>query len=242
MENIILSVLRQNHLLSADFVCAPETALPQLAAFSDFLLRENDRINLTAITAPHDVALKHIADSICISPHIARGAVLLDVGSGAGFPALPIAIVRPDITVYALDSTAKKTDFILRAAAFLELQNVRVITARAEEAARDGAYRETFDVVTARAVSELNILCELCSPFLKQGGRFIAMKADAPAREIADAESALRPLHLEIEKQLPLTLQNEREQINRTLILINKTAPTPNIYPRANAKIKKQPL
>ena len=140
------------------------------------MLTVNEQFNLTAIREPSRVILLHYIDSLIGAHLFPEGASVIDVGAGAGFPTLPLAIVRPDLRITALDSTAKRVNYIGETAALLELKNITPLVGRAEEIAKDAAYREQFDCATARAVAALPVLSELCLPFVTLGGRFIAMK------------------------------------------------------------------
>ncbi|MBQ7714659.1 MAG: 16S rRNA (guanine(527)-N(7))-methyltransferase RsmG [Clostridia bacterium] len=205
-------------------------------------LSEKGRLfNLTAIDDERDAVNKHTVDSLYAAEVVAElskgeSASLIDVGSGAGFPALPIATACGNIAVTALDSTAKKCEFISSAANVCGV-SVSVLSERAEEAAKD--LRETFDFATARAVARLNILAELCAPFVKVGGYFVAMKGSAAKEEANEAERAVKTLGLEFESAKNYAIKNGGE---RSIIIYKKIAPTPCGYPRRYALIKKKPL
>lgn len=206
------------------------------------MLAVNEYMNLTAITDVDEVILKHYADSLTVSQHIPEGSSLIDVGCGAGFPSLVLAIARPDLRITALDSTAKRINYIKETADILSLSNITCISARAEELAHDLHYREKYDVACARAVARLNVLCELCIPYVRPGGRFIAMKANAD-EEIAEARTAIETLggHLADAERFNLISKGEGEE-PRCIITVKKVASTRNIYPRNNSQIKKKPL
>ena len=217
---------------------ADDAAAEKLALLSDMLVEANKVMNLTAITDPHDVALRHFADSMTAAGFIPEGASVIDVGCGGGFPTLPLAVVRPDIEITALDSTAKKLNFVRDAAEKLSL-NVRVLPSRAEEAALDPLLREKYDVCISRAVARLNILSELCLPFVKAGGSFIAMKGADAGSELTEAENGIKKLGGSVERAEKFTLSEAGE---RCIIIVKKTDRTPEKYPRAYAKIRKTPL
>ena len=141
-----------------------------LCEFADILIETNKTTNLTAITSPNEVILKHFVDCASISLHIPSNSSVIDVGCGAGFPSIPLAIVRPDLKITSLDSTGKKVDFVTAAAKTLSLSNITPICGRAEELP---SLREKFDVCTSRAVARLNVLSELCIPFVRKGGIFL---------------------------------------------------------------------
>ena len=215
-----------------------DAAVEKLALLSDMLAEANKVMNLTAITDPHDVALRHFADSITAARFIPDGARVIDVGCGGGFPTLPLAIVRPDIEITALDSTAKKLNFVRDAAEKLSL-SVKILPSRAEEAALDPLFREKYDICISRAVARLNILSELCLPFAKAGGSFIAMKGADAGSELTEAENGIKKLGGSVERAEKFTLSEAGE---RCIIIVNKTGKTPEKYPRAYAKIRKAPL
>lgn len=199
------------------------------------LMEANERMNLTAVRDVEGIATKHFADSLRVCSHIPQGAKMLDVGCGGGFPCLPVAIVRGDLCITALDSTEKKLTFVDSAVKALSL-NVATLAGRAEELSHDSRLREKFDFVTARAVAALPMLCELCLPFVRVGGIFAAMKTDDS--ELDEAKSAIARLGAHVEKidSTPLS------SMPRAIILIKKDRPTPGDLPRAFAKIKKKAL
>lgn len=213
------------------------------------LTETNKLYNLTAVTEPEKVYALHFADSLLALKYIEKDTKILDIGCGAGFPSLPIAIARPDVNVLALDSTAKKIDFALSFAKSPEinLKNFSAISGRAEELSKS-QMRESFDLVTARAVARLNVLCELALPFVKVGGRFLAMKGSAGKEELSEAKKAIAVLGGKLisfeETELVCTVADtcpDNVQ-KRTMILIEKVSPTPESYPRQYAKITKKPL
>ena len=203
------------------------------------LLEVNAVMNLTAITDEEEIIVKHLADSLSAAELIPVGAKVLDVGCGGGFPSLPLAIARPDLEITALDSTAKKTKYVAESAALLGLSNLKTLTGRAEALAYEPQYREKFDLVIARAVASLPVLCELCIPFVKIGGQMLAMKAKLDESESTDAPKVLGASPFE--KHM-FELKSSRETDSRLLLVSNKIKPTPRSYPRPYAKIKNQPL
>ena len=202
------------------------------------LIRVNSYMNLTAITDVTGVVYRHIADCLCAAKFIPKNAKVMDVGCGGGFPTLPLAIARPDLEITALDSTAKKLEFVKSVAKDLSL-SVKNLPARAEEVANDPLYREAFDVCVSRAVARLSILDELCLPFVKVGGLFLALKGQ-------DHEAELKEARLGIERLGGKVLSDAEYLIpdagTRSVTVIEKIKNTPKEYPRAFAKIKKAPL
>ena len=199
------------------------------------LLRVNESMNLTAITDERGVIVRHFIDSLTVADLIPEGASVIDVGCGGGFPTLPLAIARPDLTVTALDSTAKKLTFVASVAEKLSL-NVTTLPKRAEEIPE---CREQFDVCVSRAVARMNLLTELWLPQVKVGGKFIAMKAQSGEEELREALVGIEKLGGKVADTAAFTLKDAGE---RYLITVEKIAPTPTAYPRPWGKIKKKPL
>lgn len=218
------------------------SCIPALEEFSRLLLEKNKVMNLTAITEPADVARLHLLDSLCLLGSVGSGGKLgksvVDVGTGAGFPGMPLAIAVPEIEVTLLDSLGKRIAFLEEAAGALGLKNVSCVQARAEEFA--GKHRESFDTAVSRAVAALPMLCELCLPLVKVGGCFVAMKSSHTEEEIKESEQAIRVLGgrlADVENyRIPTT------DVLHRLVKVEKVSPTPRKYPRRFALIKKQPL
>ncbi len=207
-----------------------------LCGFGNAVIRQNEVMNLTAITQPDQVAKLHLLDSLTIlSAADLRGKRLIDVGCGAGFPGVPLAIGCPELEVTLLDSLGKRVHWLEEILPTLDVR-AHCITARAEEAVTDR--RESFDIATSRAVARLNILLELTAPYVKVGGLVIAMKGAAAQEELAECSRAIRTLGLKLKevKQFPI------DGASHSLILLRKVAPTPPQYPRRYAKIKQMPL
>lgn len=219
-----------------------KATLERFSALYSMLIEFNSHVNLTAITEAREVALLHFADCVKAAHLIPRGAKVIDVGCGGGFPTLPLAIVRHDISVTALDSTAKKLVFVERAAKELSL-NVTTLPARAEEIAsnenKSAVHREQYDIAISRAVAALNILSELCLPLVKVGGSFIAMKGSGGEDELEAARSGI--IKLGGGEITPERFDLSRAG-TRTLIAVKKAVRTPALFPRPFAKIKKLPL
>lgn len=220
-------------------VTLPPEILPRFQQFYDLLLTANQSVNLTRITAPQDFLDRNLLDSLTISPLIPEGSTVADIGSGAGFPSLPLAMARPDLTMIAVESIGKKCNFMRETAAALGLNNLTILNSRSEDMARDKQYRERFDVVTARAVAALPTLLELCIPLVKVKGRFIAMKGQNAEVELAASEKALRVLATKHVRTK--TFEMEKLQGSR-IVGFEKTARTQDAYPRNSGLPGKKPL
>ena len=217
----------------------PETAAAPMARYAQLLLETNQVMNLTAITDPTDVAALHFLDSAALLTLTdLKGKTVADVGTGAGFPGLPLKIAEPSIDLTLLDAQGKRVRFLETVCAQLGLTGVACVHGRAEEFAADR--RESFDIVTSRAVAALPVLCELCLPLVKVGGCFLAMKSVDSDAELDSAKHALDLLGGQVETlrdyQIPGT------NVYHRLVIIKKFRKTPEKYPRAFAKIKKNPL
>ena len=217
-----------------------ETALLRLEKYADMLVEWNEKINLTAITDPEGIVIKHFLDCALLLDKVKlpQGAKLVDVGTGAGFPGMVLKILRPDIDLTLMDGLNKRLVFLNEVAEALTL-DVKTVHLRAEEAGKNQTYREQFDLVTARAVAELRTLYEYCLPLCRVGGVFCAMKGPSAAEELKNAVKASKILgggKAEIKTE---TLTGEEV---RTFVITKKISQTPPKYPRASAKISKQPL
>ncbi len=226
--------------------------------FAQHLTQVNRVINLTAIVEQKDVILKHFVDSLTISKFIPKNAKLIDVGCGAGFPSLPLAIFRPDLDILSVDSTDKKIKFVNASAELLGLDNIRGVSLRAEDAAHSSELRERFDVAVARAVAPLPILAELCLPFVKVGGDFLAMKSKEVDGELALASTSLAKLGVvdivgdisnislflnsDISEKASEDDATTNDTLKRNIIIVKKSAETPKEFPRQYSQIKKSPL
>jgi len=211
--------------------------------FAIRLLEENEKYNLTAIRSFEGVVKKHFYDSVVASSAIPKNYSVIDVGTGAGFPSLPIAIMRPDLKITSLDSTEKKVNFVKTTAEILGINNVNPIFGRAEElAAKDSPLRDSFGCAIGRSVAALPVLCELCLPFVKPNGIFIAMKSASAEHEIAESENARRILGAEPTVEIKTLYTDPETEDVRELFIVNKTSHTPEKYPRAYGRIKNKPL
>lgn len=216
----------------------------QLEQFSDYyelLVETNKVMNLTAITEPEEVAVKHMIDSLlAFEPQAFEGKTLADVGTGAGFPGIPLKIYCPSLKVTLIDSLAKRLKFLQTVIERLELKGIRCVHLRAEDAGRDPQHREKYEVVTARAVARLSVLAEYCLPLVKVGGRFIALKGSKYQEEIAVGGKALNILGGKLVSAEAVKLPGLDD--GRAIVKIAKIKTTPKVYPRKAGLPDKQPL
>lgn len=213
--------------------------LERFELFASMLVEKNKVLNLTAITDPEGIAVKHFADSLTALRMIdlQPGTKVIDVGTGGGFPGIPLLIARPEIKLTMLDSTGKKLAFVSQSVEELGL-SANIVHARAEEAGQ-GGLRESFDFAVSRAVAAMNVLCEYCLPFVKVGGTFCAMKGAKGSEELGCAGKAIATLGGETQKTETLILPDGGE---RVLINVKKISHTATKYPRPSAQISKKPL
>lgn len=210
----------------------------KLRVLSTLLLSYNEKVNLTSLKELPDVYAKHMADSAKLLPYLKNVKTLLDVGCGGGFPSLPAAILSR-IEVTALDSTRKKLGFIEEARTTLDIKNIKTLCGRAEELCA-GELRQSFDAVTARAVASLPVLCELCIPYVKTGGIFLAMKTDES--EFEGGEAAAKKLGAKLLQSVEYKLICGDGEADRCIMIFKKTKNTESIYPRRYSQIKTKPL
>ena len=213
-----------------------EEQMDTLCAFGAAVVRQNQVMNLTAITEPAQVAKLHLLDSLSVLSALdLRGKKLIDVGCGAGFPGVPLAIACPEAQVTLLDSLGKRITWLKEILPQLGIQ-AECVTARAEEAVV--SCRESYDIATSRAVARLNILLELLAPYVKVGGAVVALKGSAAKEELGECGDAIKKLGLRQEAFLEFPVDGA----SHALIVLRKVAPTPKMYPRRYAKIKQSPL
>lgn len=215
-----------------------ESQAEAFLAYMDFLLEENSKYNLTAITKPEEIVIKHFIDSCFAIWCIDENSSIIDIGAGAGFPSIPLAILRKDCRFTLVDSLRKRTDFLNQLIKRLNLSNCSVVWSRGEDLAVKAQYREQFDYCMARAVAQLNTLTEYCLPFVKVGGKMIAYKSKEVENELNQAKKAINILGGRLYSLEKIFL----EEMDRNLVLIEKISKTPNKYPRKQNKPKTNPL
>lgn len=207
--------------------------------FRKMLLEYNEKYNLTTILEEKDVYYKHFLDSVLGESFFKKNALVAEIGSGAGFPSIPLKIIRPDLRLDLFESVGKKCEFLRAVVDNLHLQNVNIYNMRAEDCAKDGKFREKYDHATARAVARMNTLSEYCLPFVKVGGTFIAYKS-GDTTELYEAESAYKALGGKLQEVCAYALPEDYGE--RTLTVVKKIKPTPSRYPRGQGKERKNPL
>ena len=219
----------------------PDDAEVLFSKYTDLLLSYNEVMNLTAITDKNEINIKHYLDSVTPLAFslIPDGAKVADVGSGAGFPGIPLKIAKRDIHLTAIDALLKRLNFLETVKQELSLENFETVHMRAEEAGQNKDLRESFDIATARAVANLSLLSEWCLPLVKVGGSFVALKGPSPKEEIEEAKDAIKVLGGEIAEVFDITLPGE---IPHSIVLIKKISQTPSKYPRKPGKASKQPI
>lgn len=218
-------------------IVLPKNLYDKFNIYADFLVEYNEKVNLTAITDPMEILCKHFIDSACLLKYvdISNNSSLIDVGTGAGFPSVPLKILRPDIRLTLLDSLNKRIDFLKQLCDKLEI-DAEFIHGRAEDISKMPEYREKFDYSCARAVANISTLSELCIPFVKVGGSFISMKG--PTEDVSRGTNAIEILGGSVANSIDYSLFDEQ----RRIFVIRKISQTPIKYPRNSAQIKKKSL
>ena len=218
-----------------------DEAIKNLNLYGNLLLEWNEKINLTAITEPHEVLYKHFYDCILFFKNVdvPKNAKLIDVGTGAGFPAMVLKIVRPDLTVTLLDSLNKRIVFLNDVIEKLGLSGIEAVHSRAEDGGKNKLYREKYDIACARAVASMPVLLEYCVPFVRVGGLFAAMKGPSAESEVALCSNAISQLGVAKPNIICETLTGNEQ---RTFVTFKKISQTPPKYPRKSGNISKQPL
>ncbi|GFO98733.1 16S rRNA (guanine(527)-N(7))-methyltransferase RsmG [Lactobacillus helveticus] len=237
LEKFILELSKHNFILT-------DKQKEQFKLYFKFLIEVNEHVNLTRITEENEVYLKHFYDSITplfvFGDVFKDGATLCDVGAGAGFPSIPLKILKPSLKVTIVDSLAKRLTFLKDLIAKLGLDNVELVHGRAEDVGQNKLYREKFDIVTARAVAKMSVLSEYCLPLVKKDGYFVALKGPKAEDELDEGKKALAVLGGKLIKDEELTLPGTTEE--RTLVLVKKVKETPKKYPRQAGTPRRKPI
>ena len=247
MDNILDKYnLQQLYKDLAEFhITLSDTQVEQFIIYYEMLVEKNQSVNLTAITDFDEVFKKHFIDSLslvkaCDFSHDDTEISLIDIGTGAGFPGIPLKISFPNLKVTLMDSLNKRVDFLHEVIARLGLSQIDAIHGRAEDYAKPGQLREKYDLCVSRAVANLSVLAEYCLPYVKVGGKFISYKSEKVTEEINDAEYAIDILGGNIKEQIAFTLPDS--DMYRNLVIIEKVNETPSKYPRKAGKVNKKPL
>ncbi len=217
-----------------------DAQLDNFDLYAQILVEWNQKMNLTAITEPDDIVVKHFVDSLLLlkAYDVPKNATMIDVGTGAGFPSVPVAIARDDIKLTLLDSLNKRINFLTHVCSELKIP-AKAIHSRAEDGAKKPPLREGFDVATARAVAHLRELSEYCLPYVKKGGYFVALKGYDIEQELDEAKKAISLMGGKVKKVEKYVLADDSK---RSIVIIEKVANTPPKYPRPSAKIAKSPI
>ncbi|MBZ9689766.1 16S rRNA (guanine(527)-N(7))-methyltransferase RsmG [Clostridium estertheticum] len=219
-----------------------EKKYEQFMKYKDLIKEWNEKVNLTAIKEDEEIVKKHFIDSIKVFKfqELKNAKNIIDIGTGGGFPGIPMKIIKPEINIVLLDSLNKRINFLNEVIKELQLENIKAIHGRAEDFAQEKQYREKFDVAVSRAVANLTVLSEFCIPYVKVGGYFVAMKGPAVEEEIKSSKNAIRMLGGRIEHIEKV--QIEGSDLNHNLVIISKIAETHKKYPRKAGMVTKNPL
>lgn len=214
----------------------------QFMVYKDLIKEWNEKINLTAITEDEEIVKKHFIDSIkCFKfDAVKEASNLIDVGTGAGFPGIPIGVMRPEMNIVLLDSLNKRINFLNLVCEKLQLKNIKAIHGRAEDFAREKGYREKFDVAISRAVANMAVLSELCIPYVKVNGFFVALKGPSIDEELSEAKNAISVLGGKLKEIIKVEIEDS--DLRHNLVIVKKEKGTSNIYPRKAGSITKKPL
>ncbi len=217
-----------------------EEQIQKFYTYMNLLIEWNEKINLTAITKPEEIILKHFVDCLTISKYIGKNSTLIDVGTGAGFPGIPLKIYRSDLKITLMDSLNKRINFLNEVIKDLKLENIETIHARAEELGKNKKYREQFDIATSRAVANLSTLSEYLLPFIKVGGKCICMKGAEVDDELKTASKAIEILGGKLKNKDIFTLP--QSDLGRSIIVLEKIKSTPGKFPRKPGTPAKEPI
>ena len=217
-----------------------EEQIEKFYNYMNLLIEWNKKINLTAIVEPKDIILKHFIDSLTIEKYIKKGETIIDVGTGAGFPGIPLKIAREDLKITLADSLNKRINFLNEVINKLDLKNIETIHTRAEELGKNKKYREKFDIATSRAVANMSTLSEYLIPFIKVKGRCICMKSSDIDTELENAKKAINILGCKIESKDKFDLPNS--DLGRSVIILRKVKNTPSKFPRKAGTTAKEPI
>ena len=217
-----------------------EEQIEKFYNYMNLLIEWNKKINLTAIVEPKDIILKHFIDSLTIEKYIKKGETIIDVGTGAGFPGIPLKIAREDLKITLADSLNKRINFLNEVINKLDLKNIEIIHTRAEELGKNKKYREKFDIATSRAVANMSTLSEYLIPFIKVEGKCICMKSSDIDTELENAKKAINILGCKIESKDKFDLPNS--DLGRSVIILRKVKNTPSKFPRKAGTPAKEPI
>lgn len=217
-----------------------EEQIEKFYNYMNLLIEWNKKINLTAIVEPKDIILKHFIDSLTIEKYIKKGENIIDVGTGAGFPGIPLKIAREDLKITLADTLNKRINFLNEVINKLDLKNIETIHTRAEELGKNKKYREKFDIATSRAVANMSTLSEYLIPFIKVKGRCICMKSSDIDTELENAKKAINILGCKIESKDKFNLPNS--DLGRSVIILRKVKNTPSKFPRKAGTPAKEPI
>ena len=231
-KNELKEKLSQYNILATDY------QIKQFEDYYNLIIEWNEKINLTSITEQSIVITKHFIDSILPINHFPLNSSVIDIGSGAGFPAIPLKIIRPDLKIVMVDSLNKRINFLIKVIESLNLQDISAIHGRCEDMANNKTYRQSFDIATARAVAKINILAEYCVPFVKLNGLFIAYKSIELDEEIHQSKNAFDKLFINLKEISTYQLEDNV----RKVAIFKKQKDTPKTFPRNQNKPRTQPL
>lgn len=235
---------KENFLKSLDImeIFYKDDVYEKFETYTDYLLEYNKNVNLTAITNHEDIYIKHYLDSLSVLRYfdIKRNSKLIDVGTGAGFPSVPIKILRDDLNITLVDSLNKRIIFLENLIEKLELSNIKALHSRAEELAQNTAFRQSYDICLSRAVANMSTLCEYCTPFIKKGGYLLCLKGQNVDEEIKNSQNALKKLNCKIAEKINVSIPFS--DLKHNIIVVEKIGDTPKIYPRKSGTASKNPL